>query len=225
MRELLLELDHAEFPYQVGQSVGVVASDEHIRLFSVADLPDTGPTGMARIRICVKRIGQASEFLCDLKPGEQVTLTGPHGLPFEVPEDHTANLILFCTGTGIAPFRAFVKYLYEKVPDWTGPVWLFYGAKNPLETLYMNDEQDDFANYYDLDSFVAFKALGPNPRWPDSIPWDRALDARADELLAAFDSPNTRVLWPVRRRCATSSTKCSPSDWAQPRNGATGAKS
>ncbi|MEZ5361584.1 MAG: hypothetical protein R2748_04375 [Bryobacterales bacterium] len=142
------------------------------------------------------------EFLCDLKPGEQVTLTGPHGLPFEVFEDHTANLILFCTGTGIAPFRAFVKYLYEKVPDWTGPVWLFYGAKNPLETLYMNDEQDDFANYYDLDSFVAFKALGPNPRWPDSIPWDRALDARADELLAAFSTRPTRVSRPVRRRCA-----------------------
>ena len=45
-------------------------------------------------------------------------------------------------GTGIAPFRAFVKHLYRDIGDWRGQVRLFYGARSGLELLYMNDEVD-----------------------------------------------------------------------------------
>ena len=41
-------------------------------------------------------------------------MSGPYGLAFEVPEEMDANLILIGTGTGIAPFRAFVKHIYQE---------------------------------------------------------------------------------------------------------------
>jgi ferredoxin--NADP+ reductase len=192
VREITLDLRQKGLHFAAGQSIGVVAPNR-IRLYSIADTPAETADGLLRIKICVKRVGPVSGYLCDLEPGADVVITGPHGLPFTVPPDHSSNLILFCSSTGIAPFRAFVKHLYENVADWTGPVWLFLGASNPLETLYMNDECDDFVNYYDLDTFIAFKALGPNPSWPDSIPWDRALDERADDLLRHFANPNTHV--------------------------------
>jgi ferredoxin--NADP+ reductase len=59
--------------------------------------------------------------------------------------------------------------------------------------IYMNDEQDDFKNYYDLDTFEAFKALSPRPHWADPIWWDGAIGDRADELLSYFSEPKTHV--------------------------------
>ncbi len=212
VRELILEVDRADFPYQLGQSVGVVApgskelgEDHHFRLYSVADLPERGPSGHPRITICVRRCsyiddysgeryeGVASNYLCDRRPGDTIALTGPFGLVFEVPEEHDANLILIGSGTGIAPFRAFVKHLYREVPDWQGRVWLLYGAKSGLELLYMNDRRDDFAQYYDEEAFEAFKALSPRPSWADPIAWDQAIEARGEELWEMLGNPKTYV--------------------------------
>ena len=212
IREIVLDVDRPGFSYEAGQSIGVIApgdpqlgGKEHFRLYSVADLPERSEQGLPRIKICVRRCnyideysgeqyrGVASNYLCDLRAGDEIIVSGPYGLPFEVPEDHGANLILICTSTGIAPFRAFVKHIYRDVPDWTGPVWLFYGAASPLEMAYMNDEHDDFVNYYDSETFAAFKALSPRPHWADPISWDGAIADRADEILRYLDDPRTHV--------------------------------
>jgi ferredoxin--NADP+ reductase len=212
VRELVLEVDRTDLPCEVGQSVGVLAPGDrtmgqrfHYRLYSVADLPEAGPTGRPRIKICVRRCswvdeysgerrpGVASNYLCDLAPGDRVELTGPFGLAFDVPEDPTTDLLLIGSGTGIAPFRALVKHLYREVPDWRGRVLLFHGARSGLELLYMNDLRDDFAQYYDMETFEAFKALSPRPSWADPIAWDLAIEARGEELWDLLGKPKTYV--------------------------------
>jgi len=106
--------------------------------------------------------------------------------------ERDANLVLIGTGTGIAPFRAFVKHLYRHESDWTGRVWLFYGANSGLELLYMNDEKD-FSLYYDRETFEAFRALSPRPGWSDPIAWDHAIGTRGDELWKMMGDPKTYV--------------------------------
>lgn len=212
VRELVLDVERPDSPYRPGQSVGVLApaapgfgSEHHFRLYSVADLPEKGAAGRPRIELCVRRCtyiddysgerfpGVASNFLCDRVPGDTVTLTGPYGFAFEVPEEHDANLILIGSGTGIAPFRAFLKHLYRDVADWQGRVILFYGARSGLEMLYMNDERNDFAQYYDQETFEAVKALSPRPTWADPIAWDLAIEARSEEIWEMLGSPKTYV--------------------------------
>jgi ferredoxin--NADP+ reductase len=212
VRELVLEVEADAFPIQVGQSIGVLAPGSpafgqahHFRLYSVADLPGRGPSGRPRIAICVRRCsyideysgeeyqGIASNYLCDLAPGDAIEITGPYGLAFEVPEELDANLILIGSGTGIAPFRAFVKHLYRDVPGWRGRIWLFYGARSGLEMLYMNDEKDDFSQYYDRESFEAFRALSPRPGWADPVAWDRPIEERGTELWQKLGEPKTYV--------------------------------
>jgi len=212
VRELTLDIQQPDFELQLGQSVGVLSpgtkefgQEYHFRLYSVADVPERGGSGLPRIKIAVRRVsyvdqysgeeypGVSSNYLCDLTAGDTVTMAGPYGLAFEVPEEMDANLILIGTGTGIAPFRAFVKHLHENVPQWKGTITLFHGARSGLELLYMNDERDDFSQYYDSDTFEAFKALSPRPKWTGNIDWEGALAQRGEKLWSLLGQPNTYV--------------------------------
>ncbi len=206
VRELVLELSD-DLDLEVGKSIGVLApgqaefgQKEHLRLYSVASLPEEGRVSIA-VRRCSRMDdysgerypGVASNYLCDAKPGDTLNLTGPFGLPFEVPSDPEADLVLIATSTGIAPFRAFVRHLYEKHSDWKGRVWLFYGGRSGLDLAYLNDERDDFAQYYDKETFAAFKALSSRPHWTGNIDWDKAVAGRGAELWSMMESPKTFV--------------------------------
>ena len=92
-----------------------------------------------------------------------ITFTGPYGDAFVIPEDPETNLLMIGTGTGIAPFRAFIQHIYEKQPNWRGKVRLFYGARTGTETLYRNDLKDDLTNYYSRETFEAFEGLSKRP--------------------------------------------------------------
>ena len=212
VRELLLELDDADFVAEPGQSIGVLApgqrefgQEHHFRLYSIADVLERTPEGQVRLRICVRRCtyvdafsgeeyrGTASHFLCDLQPGEAVTITGPYGLAFAVPHELDANLILVGAGTGIAPFRAFIKNLYQNVAEFSGRVLLLHGGRTGMDLLYMNDRADDFALYYDQPTFEAIAALSPRPHWTKVIDWRTALEPRRDELARMLAEDKTYV--------------------------------
>ena len=211
VREIVIEVKDPEFHCSVNQSFGVLVASNgefgnayHHRLYSVADLPESGDN-RTRLTMLVKRCyyiddfngekysGIASNYLCDRKEGDLITITGPHSLPFEVPDDHTANLILIGMGTGIAPFRAFIKHIYKNIPDWQGQVRLFYGARSGLELLYLNDQDGDLTNYYDKDTFEAFHALSPRPHMGDPIAIDQALITRASEIVHLLSLSNTYI--------------------------------
>ncbi len=211
IREITLEVNDPDFECQVDQSFGVLikttsefGTSVHHRLYSVADLP-TNKDGKRQIKMLLKRCsyvdefsgelydGVASNYLCNRKVGDEITITGPHRLPFVVPEDKASNLILIGMGTGIAPFRAFIKHIYKNVNDWKGKIRLFYGARSGLELLYLNDKDGDLTSYYDKETFEAFYALSPRPDWSDPIALDVAMEERADEILELLSMANTHI--------------------------------
>jgi len=212
VREILLGLDQPDFEARPGQSIGVLVPgphdfghEHHFRLYTVADTESDKKAGETEITIAVRRCtyideysgerfdGIASNFLCDSKPGESFEIAGPYGYAFEVPEEKDANLILIGAGTGIAPFRAFVKHIYQDIGDWRGKVRLFYGAHTGLEHIYMNEHRDDFAQYYDEATFEAFKAVSPRPHWADPIAWEQCFETRSEEILEMLADPKTYV--------------------------------
>ncbi|MBI3119749.1 MAG: hypothetical protein HYZ00_13730 [Candidatus Hydrogenedentes bacterium] len=212
VRHIVLEVDHQDFAFTVGQSIGVIVpgphefgNEDHLRLYSIAST-DGGENGSpSAISICVRRCfyideingeryaGVASNYLCDLKSGAKVLLTGPFGSVFTLPEDPAANLIMIGMGTGIAPFRAFVRQIYDRLGGWQGRVRLFYGAKTGVELLYMNDLKNDLANYYDQETFKAFEAVSPRPALDAPIDLQRTLKQNGDEIWLLMSQPNTYV--------------------------------
>jgi ferredoxin--NADP+ reductase len=212
VRELVLAVDQDKFDFKIGQSIGVLVEGPkefgktvRQRLYTVADTPVHKKDGKPEITIVVRRcnyiddysgeeyIGVNSNYICDRKPGDKITITGPFGIPFKVPDDKNANLLLIGLGTGIAPFRALIKHIYQDVGEWKGKVRLLYGAHSGLELLYMNDRRDDFARYYDEDTFAALKALSPRPNWADPIAWDYAIEQRAEEIQGMLADEHTYV--------------------------------
>ncbi|MFT6939644.1 MAG: ferredoxin--NADP+ reductase [Cyclobacteriaceae bacterium] len=211
VRELILEVEDPDFTCEVDQSFGVLIKKHdafgntlHHRLYSVADLPQTHKkkrvlTMLAKRCVYVDDFsgeeykGIASNYLCDRVVGDVITITGPYALPFVVPEDKSANLILIGMGTGIAPFRAFIKYIYQNIKDWDGRILLFYGAKSGLELLYQNDKDDDLTNYYNEETFKAIHAFSPRPLWQDATVIDQSIEERPEEILQMLSHLNTYI--------------------------------
>lgn len=193
VRQIILEFEGNELGVDAGDSIGVVVPGHrepgrkhYVRLYSVdevsEDKNDIKPT--TSIGLCVRRCffidersgkehkGIASNYLCNLKRGDEVSLIGPFGYPFEMPEDKTSNLLMICLGTGIAPFRVFIKQIQNRVGEWKGKFQLFHGGHTGLELLYRNDQMEDFPYYYDSDTFKAFEEINPRHYWGGPITVD-----------------------------------------------------
>ena len=194
---------------QAGQCIRVLAPGQHgnkhhPRLYLVAE-PETGGKDGGEFALCVKRHdyiddfngerypGVASNYLCDLKAGANIEFAGPFGYPFEVPADRKADLLLIGMGTGIAPFRALIRTIYEKIGSWDGRVRLFYGARTGLEMLYMNDTNKDLAQYVYQPTFKAFQALSPRPAFDVPVELDKAIERNAAEVWDMLQKPDTHA--------------------------------
>jgi ferredoxin--NADP+ reductase len=208
VRHLVFRTGDLYFDGALGTCIRVLAPGQfgnphHARLYSIMDLERR--TDATEFAICVRRCfyiddfngeeykGIASNYLCDMIPGDKLEFAGPVGYPFAIPADHDADLLLLGMGTGIAPFRTLIRQIYEKSGSWQGKVRLFYGARSPLEMLYMNDANNDLANYYDQPTFKAFQAVSPRPALDAPVALDQALEQNAAEVWEMIKRPGTRV--------------------------------
>lgn len=212
VRHIVLNVSDATFHYLEGQSVGVLVpgphefgNPYHMRLYSIASSRQGENLNMTEISLCVRRCfyidevsgerypGVASNFLCDRQPGDEIQLTGPYGRQFLPPRDKTANILMIGIGTGIAPFRAFLKHIYEERKGWEGKVRLFYGAKTGLDLLYMNERNNDLSLYYDEGTFKAIEAFSPRPHVDAPEDMERSLESNKDEVWEMVQNPKTYV--------------------------------
>ncbi len=212
VRHLVLSIPDATFNFVEGQSIGVLAppsadfgNEHHLRLYSIASSRQGEDGNLAEISICVRRCfyiddisgerhpGIASNYLCDAKPGSDLMITGPYGRQFQAPKDSTANLLMIGIGTGIAPFRAFMKHIYEERKEWQGKVRLFYGARTGMDLLYMNDQNDDLSLYYDQATFKAFEAISTRPHFDEPPDIERCLMDNALEVWEMIQDPKTYI--------------------------------
>ncbi|MEX2482035.1 MAG: FAD-binding oxidoreductase [Gammaproteobacteria bacterium] len=207
VRELGLEILESGFDFRIGQSVAVLIAgphdfgqSHHIRLYSIASTP--AESGPGRVTLCVRRCsyldafsgervpGIASNYLCDLAVGSALLLAGPVGLPFRVPDDPASPLLMVGLGTGIAPFRALIRHLYEERGGWQGQVLLFHGARLGLESAY----RDPIAALRQAqESFEAVEVVSPRPAWDAPADLAAAISRHESEVWRLLDEPATHV--------------------------------
>ncbi|MEY4430441.1 MAG: hypothetical protein RLZZ533_377, partial [Cyanobacteriota bacterium] len=116
--------------YVEGQSIGIIPDGEDangkphkLRLYSIASTRHGDDMAGNTVSLCVRQLqyekegetinGVCSTFLCDIKPGAKVKITGPVGKEMLLPADEDANVIMLATGTGIAPMRTYLRRMFE----------------------------------------------------------------------------------------------------------------
>lgn len=151
VRHLVLSFGEAQFPVLEGQSIGIAppvtdadGRELPIRLYSVASARDGETRNAGTVALTVKRVpgGLVSDWLCDRKVGDKIYVTGPFGATFLMPNDANANLIMICTGTGAAPFRAFIERRRRAMAEAAGRAILFFGARSHGELPYFGPLQE-----------------------------------------------------------------------------------
>jgi len=110
--------------------------EELTRAYSIASPPGDDP----RFALCLNRVqdGFMSNFLCDMKVGDEIACQGPFGDFILHPP--MRDTIFIATGTGIAPFRSMLHWLLANESRHQGKqVWLLFGNRCEKD-IYYHDE-------------------------------------------------------------------------------------
>ena len=167
------------------------------RLYSVSTI-ETGPVAAERIELTVgelaydsvesaasvarRRHGTASTFLCRTlaqRPDAQVPVAVVRPVAFSLPADPAVPIVMFAGGTGIAPFREFLRV--RTATDGTQNV-LLAGAAGPGSLPY-REELEDYARRGRAEVHFAYSRDPANPRRIDDLVRDPGIAARLHDAL------------------------------------------
>ena len=179
IRHIVLDFGGTAFPVLEGQTIGIVppgvdanGRPHHVRLYSIASPREGERPRYNNVSLTVKRVtedhdgkavrGVASNYLCDLKKGDEVKVVGPYGTSFLMPNHPGSSLLMVCTGTGSAPMRAMTERRRRRIAlKEGGTLMLFFGARAPAELPYFGPLQKLPKDFIDIN--FAFSRVEGQP--------------------------------------------------------------
>ncbi|MHC4444005.1 MAG: NADH:ubiquinone reductase (Na(+)-transporting) subunit F [Planctomycetota bacterium] len=123
------------------------------RAYSMASYPEEKDIIMLNVRIATPPPdapegtppGQMSSYIFNLKPGDEVTISGPFGEFFARETDH--EMMFIGGGAGMAPMRSHIFDQFKRI-ETKRKATFWYGARSLREAFYM-DHFDQIAKQYD----------------------------------------------------------------------------
>ncbi len=90
----------------------------------------------------IRRAGAVTTALCELRPGDQLTIRGPFGTPWDLDALHD-DVVIAAGGIGLAPLRAAVHALLDAAPERPRRrLTLVVGARHSEDLLYAGEYDD-----------------------------------------------------------------------------------
>jgi ferredoxin--NADP+ reductase len=175
VRHLIFDISGGDLRYVEGQSIGIIpegtddkGKPHKLRLYSIASTRHGDHVDDKTVSLCVRQLeykhpetgetvyGVCSTYLVKLEQGADVKITGPVGKEMLLPPDPEANIIMLATGTGIAPFRAYLWRMFKDAekaanPDYQfkGFAWLIFGIPTTPNILYKQELEEIQEKYPD----------------------------------------------------------------------------
>jgi ferredoxin--NADP+ reductase len=171
VQHLTFDISGGDLRYIEGQSIGIIppGKDEKgkphkLRLYSIASTRHGDKEDDKTVSLCVRQLeydhpetgervyGVCSTHLCNLNVGDDVSITGPVGKEMLLPPDEDATVIMLATGTGIAPFRAYLWRMFKEQHEnykFKGLAWLIFGIPYSANILYREELEKMAAEFPD----------------------------------------------------------------------------
>lgn len=110
-----------------------------VSIFGFGEAPISvcsSPSRPETFDLCVQPMGNVSEAITRLSPGDWVGIRGPYGRGhFPLERMKGKNILLLAGGIGIAPLRALIQFIQANRENYE-TFTLVYGAKTPEDILF-----------------------------------------------------------------------------------------
>ena len=215
VQHVTFDLSGGDLRYLEGQSIGIIppGSDANgkphkLRLYSIASTRHGDKLDDKTLSLCVRQLeyqhpetketvyGVCSTHLCHIEVGADVAITGPVGKEMLLPDDEDATIIMMATGTGIAPFRAFLWRMFKEQHEdykFKGLAWLIFGVPKTANILYQEELEKIAAEF--PDNFRLTYAISREQQNPQGgrMYIQHRVAEHADEIWNLLQSPKTHA--------------------------------
>ena len=109
----------------------------------------SSPTTKGMFQMGIRKVGNLTNHLHNLKAGDKVGIRGPFGTSFPVDTAMKGkDLVFVAGGIGLVPLRSAINYVLANRDDY-GYIYILFGTKTPADRLYV-EELDEWRNRHDL---------------------------------------------------------------------------
>ena len=219
VQHITFDLSEGDLHYVEGQSIGIIPAGtdangkpHKLRLYSIASTRHGDHMDAKTVSLCVRQLeykhpetnetvyGVCSTYLCHIEPGSDVKITGPVGKEMLLPDDPDATIIMLATGTGIAPFRAYLWRMFKEAEKKANPnyqfkglAWLIFGVPYTPNILYKEELEQIQTEY--PDNFRLTYAISREQQNPEGgrMYIQHRVAEHAPELWQLMQKPNTHT--------------------------------
>ena len=146
------------------------AGEPVTRAYSMANYPEERGKIMLNVRVASPPPrapagtppGKMSSYLFSLKPGDEVTISGPFGEFFAKETD--SEMLFIGGGAGMAPMRSHIFDQFRRL-NTSRKVSFWYGARNLREAFYVDDFDTLMKEHDNFDWHLALSEPLPEDHW------------------------------------------------------------
>lgn len=154
-----------EFQFVDGHRLGHAPGQfVQVSVMGIGECPisiSSSPTRPDTFELCVRKVGNVTTHLHQLKDGDVIGIRGPLGHGFDTSELHGRDIVIIAGGLGLAPVRSLIQYVLDERERF-GQFHLMYGARNPAELLF----REDLAAWRDMQHFNVHVTVDrPDDAW------------------------------------------------------------
>ncbi|KAA3661375.1 MAG: oxidoreductase, partial [Chloroflexi bacterium] len=115
--------------------------------------------------LCIRRAGDLTNALHNMKPGDLVGVRGPFGRGFPLDHFQGKDILFVAGGLGMAPLRSLINEILDLRGNY-GRVIILYGARDP-ESLLFQPELIKWAARKDIELHLTVDQ--PDSDWSNSV--------------------------------------------------------
>ena len=130
------------FEHMPGQCAMLCVAGVGEAMFSIT----SSPTNKLYQEFSIKKCGVLTDYLHELKVGDEIMVRGPYGnnVPVDT-ELKGKNLLFVAGGIGLAPLRSVINYVLDNRDDY-GTVDILYGSRSADDLVQLKEIQEVWMN-------------------------------------------------------------------------------